>query len=119
MSGIFHGFDPHDTPLNDKCDPVAQALGLLDVMGGKKYGGPGSVKIGNELSQLSGAGHIDTRGGFVQKQELWFVDDSGGNGELALHAFGIAPEFSLRRVCQAKIAQQLLCPAALSCFFNP
>jgi hypothetical protein len=38
-------------------------------------------------------GIIDARRRFIQKQNVRPVNDTGGNGEFALHALGISAEF--------------------------
>ena len=65
------------------------------------------MQVGDELPQLSGAGNIDTRGGFVQKQDLGLVDDSCCDRQLALHAFGIAAEPAVSRLSQIEHLKQL------------
>ena len=69
-------------------------------MCGKKDRCPAPMQIVDELAELARAGYIDSRGGFVQEQDRRSVDDTCGDGKLALHAFGIAAELSVRHLGQ-------------------
>jgi hypothetical protein len=76
-------------------------------VGGEKDGGAGAVQVGDQLAQLPGAGHVDARGGLVQEQDPGPVDDAGGDGQLALHALGIAAEPAVGGRRETEIRQQL------------
>ena len=45
-----------------------------------------TVKLGNKLPDLAGTGHIDASGGLIKEQNLWIVNNAGGNCEFAFHA---------------------------------
>jgi hypothetical protein len=70
-----------------------------------------SIEVGDELADLPGAGHVDAGRGLIEKENGGRMDDSGGNGELAFHAFGIAAELASRRLLQAEAVEQFPGPA--------
>jgi hypothetical protein len=65
LEKVLDSIDSDDTPCNYKCDTITKTFRLLDIVGGQKDGGPGPVKVGDELAKLLGTGHIDSRGGFI------------------------------------------------------
>jgi len=101
---------PDDPPGHEERDAAAQALRLLDIVRGQEDRLSGLVEIGDRLPDPAGAVHVDPRCGLVEKQDRRIMNDSGRDGELALHALGVARELSAGRLGQAETLQQLARP---------
>lgn len=118
LQEIAHAVDPDDAPVHDEGHPITQAFRLFDIMGGQQNGGARPVQIVDKPAHLAGAGHVDAGGRFVQKQNTGLVDNSGNDGQLALHSFGIAAELAPGRCTQAELVEQFPGPFPTLGFFQ-
>ena len=91
---IGQRIDTHQSSLYDESNAVAESLRFLDVMRGEEYGCTGLMQVGEKLTDLSSACHVDTGSGLVKEEDAWLVDYSGGDGEFAFHPLGVAAEAS-------------------------
>src|SRR3990170_3400425 len=92
--------DPDDSTADYECDTVAQPFGFLDVVRGQKDRRSGNVKRRDHLSDAAGAGDVYAGGRFVEEQDLRAMNNTCGDGELALHSLGITFELTVRGVGQ-------------------
>ncbi|SLM32258.1 hypothetical protein MTBBW1_610010 [Desulfamplus magnetovallimortis] len=65
LNELCHGIDPYNATGQDERNAVTEPFGLLNVMGGEKNCGSFLMKIGYQLAQLTGTGHINAGGGFI------------------------------------------------------
>jgi hypothetical protein len=106
LEQVLDRIDPHDATGDDESDALAESLRLLDIVSGQENRGPGTMKVGDELAESPGAGHVDPGRGFIQKEDFRLVDDPRGDGQLAFHPLGIPAELSVGGPGQAETLQQ-------------
>lgn len=82
---------PEPAAVHDR-DPVAQHVGLLQVVGGHDHGGALGVQRADQLPQLVPAVHVQPRRRFVQDQQLRPVEGSRSQLQPLLHPAGVVSD---------------------------
>ena len=87
LNDLGDGAVGEEIAVGDVSEPVT-ALGFVHVMGGDENGeAPGGETMDLFPEIASGFG-IDAGGGFVEEEELWLMDEAGGEGETLFPAAG-------------------------------
>ena len=92
----------------DDAHPVAQGLGLLDVMSGEHDGDSRLVAAADQVPDAAAGLSVKAHGGLVQKQHLGFVQKGPGDHQAALEATGKTAHHILPALVQAHELQQLV-----------
>ena len=69
-------------------DAVAEALGLVHVMGGEDDGAAGALQVIHEVPEMPASLRIEAGGGLVEEQQLGIADQRAGHGQALLLAAG-------------------------------
>jgi hypothetical protein len=110
LQQVVNGVSPDNASVYDEGNPLTEPLSFLNVMCGQKNCRPGMVKAGDDLPYLAGAGDVNPRGWLVEKQDRRLMNDTGGEGEFALHPPGIASELTVGGISKTEGIQKLACP---------
>ena len=87
----------HHQPVADDHNAVGQLLGLGQVMGRQQHGSPRRPQLGDCIAHGARTVGIHCCGRLIQEQYLGVVYQCADQGDLLLHAFGIAVEAFLAR----------------------
>ena len=79
----YHFSSPYDA------DPVTEPVGLLHIMSREKNGGSLFIQITEQGEDHNGALHIKTACGFIEEEELRFMDERHRKDEPLFHSFGV------------------------------
>ncbi len=82
------GCDGNLSALVHDCDPITEAFGLLDVVGGQQDRRPLFVEFGDEFPEVVAQLDVDARGRFVENQEVGFGDEGSSEQQATFHSPG-------------------------------
>ena len=88
----------HHQPVADDHNSVGQLLGLGQVVGRQQHGSPRRAQLADRVAHSARTVRVHCSGRLIQEQHLWIVDQRADQGDLLLHAFGIAVEAFLARL---------------------
>ena len=101
-----HGrrIDP-DEARSDERDAVAQAIGLVEVVGGKHDRPTGPPKRLDRFAHDEGGLRVEGRGRLVEEHDRWIVQQGASDGELLPHALAEGARHLVPALPQAEQAQ--------------
>lgn len=100
--------DDDPAAVHDR-DPLAEPVGLFEVVGGQHYGEPLVAGEAGDLVPHRGAGlGVEAGGGLVEEQDLGAVHQAERHVEAALHAARVALDDALGGVAEAEPFEQLV-----------
>ncbi len=92
---------------------MTELLRLDQIVGAKDHSALlFAAESGDQIMHFARGNRIKTRGRFVQKDQLRIVENGTGDGKPLAHAFAKAAHPIFRPLCQAKLLQQAIDPAA-------
>ena len=84
---VVRGVQGGDRAVDDDGDPVAQRLGLVEVVGGVDDGAALRLEPAQHLPQIAAGLRVERGGRLVEEDQLRVVHERGGDGQaLALAA---------------------------------
>src|SRR5579885_3441380 len=91
----------------DDGDPVAQPLGLIEVVGGQQHGHLGrALHGGDEVEQLVPDPGVEADGGLVEEQDLGMREEGPGDFDAAALAPAVAGDGAVEQAVEAERARQ-------------
>ena len=98
----------HDQAVVDDRDPIAELVGLLEVLGGEEDRRPLAVDPAQLLPDRQPAGRVEPGGRLVEEQDVGLVHQRRGEVEPPLHAAGVALDHAVGGVLELDQLEQLL-----------
>ena len=105
-------------PLDD-ADFVAQALGHIQHMRGEKHRAAAVGMAAHLFLKHEHALRVQAHHGLVQHPDAGLVDERAGDGQLLLHAAGVAADLLVGGVLQLKQRQVFFNVALAACSVHP
>jgi hypothetical protein len=96
-----------DRAAVDDRDPVGQAVGLVQVLGGEQHRGPRGDPRLEHLPERDAAARVEPRGGLVEEQHRRPGHQGGGQVEPPPHAAGVGAHQAAGRARQREALEQL------------
>ena len=91
----------------DDGHPLAQLVGLLQVLGAEQHGGAAGHQRPDDVPHLVAAAGVEAGGRLVEEQQVGGDDDAGGDVEPAPHAAGVVLHGAVGGVHEPERLEQL------------
>src|SRR5699024_128685 len=109
---VVRGVGGDDAAAIDDDDPVAERVGLIQVVGGQEHGGATLFAEGADVvPQVHPRLGVQTGGGLVQEHQVGVVDEAHRDVQAAPLPAGHLPRFALPHSGQIELFEQFLAAA--------
>ena len=85
---LLRGAEGDDAAMIHDGDAVAEALGLLHVMGGEDDGAAGLLELVDQVPEMAAGLGVEAGGGLVEKEQFRVAHQGAGHGQALLLAAG-------------------------------
>lgn len=95
-------------PVIDHADTVCQLVGFIEVLSGQQNGGSAGDQILDQVPEVDPALRIYTGGRLVEKQDLGFANQRGGEIEATAHTTRVGANRTIGRIGEVDSVQDFV-----------